>query len=414
MQPKWNVWRSERGAIFVQVGVAVFVLMALNVFVVDYGMMWVARGQAQNAADAGALAGATSRAYDDFGSPPAAGGHADDSARLLATVAANGVWQQPPVVDVSWTCPPGASGQCVQVDVYRDAAHSNGVETLFGPILGVTRQDVRATATAIVRYGNAVPCLRPLAFADEWTENTVSPATTYPNHRFERYDATGTPLPSNADVYVPASDSVSGSTTIPTDAGERIEYEPKLDLPPLTSPITRQLPLAVELPTWTAPNPVYAYTTTCTPDIIRIGDTLRLATPPAAGQIAAALDYLYRQDTRATWNESLNRIELSCAPGTCAPRWPISPRLVPVPLYDPDKFQKGRSTTGPGNWLAVGCPTDNPCITVTNIVGFFIHDPVASVPTRHGHFLRFPGLIDDAAPRLTPAASWLVSPQLVR
>ncbi len=412
-----RLYRSERGATFVQVGISVFVLMAFNVFVIDYGVMWVGRRQAQNAADAGALAGATSRAYDDFSptpsATPAAGGNADDSARLLATLTANAIWQQPPVVDVSWSCPPGATGQCVQVDVYRDQAHSNGLDTFFGPLLGVTKQDVHATATAIVRYGNAVPCLRPIAFADEWTENTVSPATSYPNHVFQHWNSTGTSAVPNADIYVPPSATVSGSTTIPTDSGERIEYQ--LDQPPITppTPITRQLALAVRLPT-AAAGAVGTYIQNCTPDIVHIGDTLSLEIPtPAAGTISTSLAYLIGLDTRATWNDSLNRIELSCAPGTCSPRWPISPRLVPIPLYDPDKFQKGRST---GNWLdpAVGCPTNNPCITVTNIVGFFIHGSVPAAPLPHGHFLRYPGLIDDTAPHLTAAASWLVSPQLVR
>ena len=65
-----HVYRAEEGAVFVQVGIALFVLMAFNVFVIDYGMMWVARGQAQNAADAGALAGAVARGFDDFDSDP--------------------------------------------------------------------------------------------------------------------------------------------------------------------------------------------------------------------------------------------------------------------------------------------------------------------------------------------------------
>ena len=50
-----------------------FVLMAFNVFVMDYGVMWMARGQAQNAADAGALAGAIARGYDDFDVSAASG-----------------------------------------------------------------------------------------------------------------------------------------------------------------------------------------------------------------------------------------------------------------------------------------------------------------------------------------------------
>ena len=57
---------SERGAILIQVAVASIVLIAFSMFVVDYGIMWVSRGQAQNAADAGALAGAVALAFDDF------------------------------------------------------------------------------------------------------------------------------------------------------------------------------------------------------------------------------------------------------------------------------------------------------------------------------------------------------------
>ena len=71
-----------------------------------------------------------------------------------------------------------------------------------------------------------------------------------------------------------------------------------------------------------------------------------------------------------TWNEGYNRIDNSCAPA-CAP---ISPRLIPIALFDPDRFQL-RSRSSPPDWTRadVGCPTNSPCITVTNIVGFFVH-----------------------------------------
>src|SRR5262245_58602855 len=85
---------SEQGAVFVQVGISLFVLMAFNVFVLDYGMMWIGRRQAQNAADAGALAGAMARGYDDFGNPPSSSGLAALSAQQVAR--RNIVWQQAP------------------------------------------------------------------------------------------------------------------------------------------------------------------------------------------------------------------------------------------------------------------------------------------------------------------------------
>ena len=46
---------------------------------------------------------------------------------------------------------------------------------LFGPILGLNHQSVRATATAIVGNGNATDCLRPIAFADDWEDNRDDP-----------------------------------------------------------------------------------------------------------------------------------------------------------------------------------------------------------------------------------------------
>ena len=52
--------RDERGAILMQVGVAMVGLLAFAALVTDYGVLWAARRQAQNAADAAALAGAIS------------------------------------------------------------------------------------------------------------------------------------------------------------------------------------------------------------------------------------------------------------------------------------------------------------------------------------------------------------------
>jgi Flp pilus assembly protein TadG len=50
---------SEDGMALIHVAIALLVLMALSSFVLDYGVIWLSRGQAQAAADAGALAGAT-------------------------------------------------------------------------------------------------------------------------------------------------------------------------------------------------------------------------------------------------------------------------------------------------------------------------------------------------------------------
>ena len=58
---------GERGAMLVQVAVAMTALCGLSALAVDFGLLMAARSQAQAAADAGALAGATAIGFDDFG-----------------------------------------------------------------------------------------------------------------------------------------------------------------------------------------------------------------------------------------------------------------------------------------------------------------------------------------------------------
>src|SRR5688500_1400666 len=56
---------GERGAVLVHAAVAMAGLLAFSALTVDLGSMWVVRAQAQNAADAAALAGTVSLAYVD-------------------------------------------------------------------------------------------------------------------------------------------------------------------------------------------------------------------------------------------------------------------------------------------------------------------------------------------------------------
>ena len=56
---------DERGAIIIHVAVALLGLLAFSSFTVDNGIRMVARGQAQTAADAGAMAAALYLAWDD-------------------------------------------------------------------------------------------------------------------------------------------------------------------------------------------------------------------------------------------------------------------------------------------------------------------------------------------------------------
>ena len=132
--------------------------------------MWVSRGQAQNAADAGALSAALARAFDDFDDPPVADGVADMAGRLA--VQSNDVWTQTPGVNMSWTCPTGVVGRCARADVYRNGEFaSTNLPVIFGPVLGITSHGVRATATAVVSVANSTNCMRPFSVADRWIDD---------------------------------------------------------------------------------------------------------------------------------------------------------------------------------------------------------------------------------------------------
>ena len=58
--------RDERGMTIVFVGMGFMAFMAATTLAIDVGMFMTARTQAQNAADAGALAGAVALYYNDF------------------------------------------------------------------------------------------------------------------------------------------------------------------------------------------------------------------------------------------------------------------------------------------------------------------------------------------------------------
>jgi Putative Flp pilus-assembly TadE/G-like len=170
---------SERGAVLIMAAVALLCLVAFSAIVVDYGILWAARGHAQTAADAGALAGA--QAIGE--------GEPNPVSRQTASVIArqSPVWGEVTaagdivVSPLPHPCPASAGGGtsgCIRVDVLRgtqdDAMvqHTNTLPVFFATMLGVNSQGVRATATAQAAQGNSVNCIKPWAVADKWIDTS--------------------------------------------------------------------------------------------------------------------------------------------------------------------------------------------------------------------------------------------------
>jgi hypothetical protein len=145
----------ERGATLVMVGVSLVALLSVMALAIDLGMLYVARSEAQRAADAAALGGASAlmkSGCQGSASGCVAGGTQEGPARLRAESVGqqNYVMGQPADIqdtDISFTYPSSTEPQ-ITVVVRRTVASGNAIPTIFAKMFGVSGADVTATATA--------------------------------------------------------------------------------------------------------------------------------------------------------------------------------------------------------------------------------------------------------------------------
>jgi Flp pilus assembly protein TadG len=171
------------------VAIQILVLTALSAFVLDYGLLWLGRRQAQNAADAGALSGSIALAKDDRTWAPL-GTNALVTSSAKNTAETNRVLGVTPVALPSLQCPPWMTApnnvNCIRVDVYRDGTNgSSSLPVFFGRLLSSTPLGIKATATAQVVAANASGCMRPWFIVDWYNDvngnNQYNPGTdVYP------------------------------------------------------------------------------------------------------------------------------------------------------------------------------------------------------------------------------------------
>jgi hypothetical protein len=379
---------SERGAVLIHVAIALLGLLAFTTFVVDYGIMWVSRGQAQTAADAGALSGAISLAFDsssDF-----------DAARLRAQAVAkaNFVWGQQVDVDIVNPsgdsditfppCPLGAPGlpdTCVKVDVFRNLSRGNPLPVLFGGLVGVQDHGVRATATAQIVTGDTTDCLKPWAIVDRWNE--FGPEGFLPREgaigapsTFDKYsDGKGQAPPPEADVYLPPGGANGAGTgfRLPDDEGRR--FAVKTESVNISSGWFMELKLPRADGHWSGGNVYNENIETCGGLPYSIA-TPGIACPADIGQADAAewaakgcfgvkpggttgptrqgIETLMNRDLGASYVMGTGIVGSAFSPPT------KSPRVVPIGMIDIDDYLS-RNPTG-----------QNGTVRLVNIYGFFI------------------------------------------
>ena len=314
-----HVWRDERGMSFVWVGIGFMAFFAATTLAIDVGMFMTARSQAQNSADGGSLAGVTALVFDDWNNR-SPGGPAVSSA--MTTAQANAVIGGVPSVlssDVTFPVGPTGLSNRVQVNVFRTANRDNPVATLIGPVFGINTVNISATATAEASPANVARCVKPFTIPARWEEHSV-PA----NDRFERYDNKGNVLPSNADVFPPSTGGiywpVGTRMVLRAGTGNNIEssfYQSWV------------------MPGGSAIGGDYYRENIYDCNQARLGAGIDMTQEPGdkVGETNQGIDELKAKDPNAIWDSNLNKVINSC----CNP----SPRVFPIPLYDPDFYQSG-------------------------------------------------------------------------
>ena len=164
--------RSDFGAALYIIAASMVVLLAIAALAIDLVSLFVARSEAQRAADAAALAGAyvlsQSGCITNSGGCVAGGAQEAPATAQAINVAAQDLvgGQAPSAASMTTSFSyPNSSEPQINVTVFRDAAHGNPMPTFFAKVLGVSTVDVSATATAEAYGGYDVPiglsCVRP-------------------------------------------------------------------------------------------------------------------------------------------------------------------------------------------------------------------------------------------------------------
>jgi hypothetical protein len=376
-----HLHRDERGVslIFVSAGLAGF--LAASTLAVDVGMLMMARSQAQNSADAGALAGATSLVFNSF-TDRSSTGPAVTSA--VSTAQANFIVEQAPSVltsDVTFPNDPSGNPTRVAVSVYRTTPRGNPIPTFLGGMFGVPTAGVGASATAEASPANAETCVKPFMIPDKWSEksddkgNPDGPWTV--DSTFDIVDNKNSPLP-NPDVYVPPGQpGYTGYSS--ADYGTRLVLRAGTG-----NNIYPTMYYSWSMPSNTGADDYRGNIAGCNQTAIPISPNppYYLTQEPGnmVGPTDQGIDDLIARDPAATFDASCN-----CVKGST---YGVSPRVTPIPLYDPMYYATGKMNGR------------NADFKLANVIGFFVDKRVGNEV--YGYVMPILGVID---PNAGPAPS---------
>jgi Flp pilus assembly protein TadG len=319
--------RDESGMSYVFIGLSMMAFMSASMLAIDVGMLMTARNQAQNSADAGALAGATALLFDDYNNRTPTG-----PAVTNAILGAKSNWVMSGQVsvnpaDVVFLNDPSGQNDRVKVTVYRQAARGNAVSTLIARFFGTATADIGATATAEAAPSNAMTCVKPFTIPDKWIEKQTPPWDG--DDGFDIVDKKGKPI-ANPDVYIGPEDPANYTGyNAERDAGITIIL--KADNGTKIAPSFYQ---AWDMPLYNAGGSDYRDNIGhCNTSVMGYGDLIVPKPGMMTGPTAQGMRDLIDRDPNASWNSSTNKPDSAMHP---------SPRVVAIPLFDPVYYDEGK------------------------------------------------------------------------
>jgi len=330
---------------FIFVGMGFMAFLAATTLAIDVGMFMTARSQAQNSADAGALAGAVALLFDDYANRSASGPAVRSAVEAAESNEVVGAQVSVRASDVTFPLGPGGLNNRVRVNVFRTAERGNAVPTLMGRYFGVSRANVTATATAEASPANAMTCVKPFVIPDRWIEKQDPGGWDSETSTFDMEDNHGNPL-ANPDIYIPSTDPRYTGYNQERDRGTRLMIRAGTG-----NNIMPSFYFSYAIGGNTGGSAYEWNIANCNTTMMGWGDLLLMEPGNMVGPTVAGMDDLMARDPNAYWDDSENRPVSDLHP---------SPRVVVIPVYDPVYYDTGKLN---------GRTAD---LKVANYIGFFI------------------------------------------
>jgi Flp pilus assembly protein TadG len=311
---------------YVFVGMGFMAFLSASTLAIDVGMLMTARSQAQNAADAGALAGAVSLFRDSFTD------HSKATASAVTGAKFNQIMGKEPSVlpaDVQFLTGPTGQQNRVKVTVHRTAARGNPVPTLVAKFFGVATTDIVATATAEATPANAMTCVKPFTIPDKWIEKGTPPWDG--SDTYDAFAKNGTPL-ANPDIYIPATSPGYTGYNQESNRGQMLELRAGTGD---NITVSFYFSLAIGGMAGTGGEDYRWNIANCNTTIMHFGDKLIQEPGAMAGPTIQGAEQLIARDPSTYWDQSSGTVKGSKFGNN-------SPRIFPIPLYDPIVYDSGK------------------------------------------------------------------------